>query len=615
MCGIVGFNWDDKVLVKKMADELTHRGPDDGGIYTDRHFSLGHRRLTIIDLSQNGHQPMFNEDKTVAVIFNGEIYNFKKIREILVKKGHVFLSNSDTEVIVHGYEDFGEKIFSMLDGKFAIAIWDIKKKKAIIARDRLGVKPLYYYIKGNKFIFASEIKSILLDETVERKINMQCLADYLSLKFSPGEETMFAGIKKLLPGNYMIYENQKISFHKYWQLPEFSTSSIPDPNTFDELMESSIRKRMMSDVPIGVFLSGGLDSSTIVAYLSRMTDNIRTFAIGFNDPTDEFKYASLVAEKFNTQHEEVVSNQDILSFLPKIVWHMDDPMADPASLPTYILSEYVSKDVKVVLAGEGGDEVFGGYQVLNYLNPLKKVLAIPYFVRKNIFSPIALLASDLFKYPNKQILKLGSEMLAEDDLIKAYRKMFYVPFEEKEKRDILPEEYKDKLKLTTVLYENLNKYPDPRTGAYSYFFKEELPNDLLLKADKMGMAHGLEIRVPFLGYKLVEYSCGLDNKYKQNRYLFRKVVSKMLPRKIMNRKKQGFTMPISNWFPQKDFFARIEPHLEDLSKRKIFDDSFYRKIITNPQGFRNDHRIWTLLNFEMWNKVYLDKISPKKISI
>lgn len=615
MCGITGFNWQDKELIQKMTREVAHRGPDDSGIYTDRHFSLGHRRLSIVDLSENGHQPMFNEDQTIVLVYNGEIYNFKSIRTELEKKGHKFASNTDSEVIIHGYEEYGEGVLSLLDGKFAFAIWDSKKRKALLARDRIGVKPLYYFISNNKFLFSSEIKSILIHDSIKRKINYQCLSNYLSLRFSSGEETMFQGIKKLLPGNYLVYQNYKIRIKPYWIFPKFTKTSDPDISKIDKLIKSAIAKRLMADVPIGVFLSGGLDSSTIVAYLSQLTNDIRTFSIGFNDATDELNDAKIIADNFNTKHTEIISDADSLSYLPRIVWHMDEPMADPASLPTYILSEQVSKKVKVVLAGEGGDEVFGGYQVFNYADPLENVIKIPKFFRKNILSPVSKFSSGLFKYPNKQILKLGAEILKEDDLKKAYLKLFYRPFELEDKESLLLKNQKKNIILKTALDDSIEKNADLKTGALSYFFKEYLPNDLLIKADKMGLAHALEIRVPFLDTGLVEYSCGLDNIYKKNRFIFRKTVSHLLPRSTLKKKKQGFTLPLSNWFIKKEFLDRTSNHFEDLSKRRLFDDFYYKKIVANPAEFRNDHRMWVLLNLELWLKIYLDKIDYKKISI
>ena len=612
MCGIVGFNWQDKKLIISMSKELSHRGPDNQGIYIDKNFSLGHRRLSIVDLSVNGNQPMFNEDGTIVLIFNGEIYNFKKIKEDLQKKGHIFKSDTDSEVIIHCYEEYGENISSFFDGKFAYAVWDLKNKKLIISRDRIGVKPIYYYFDKKKFIFASEIKAILLDNSVKREIDLQCLSDYLTLRFSQGENTIFKGIKKLEPGKYLIYYKNKIKIKDYWTLPEIKEKFNPNIIKLNELIKDSIEKRLMADVPIGVFLSGGLDSSTLVAYMSKLTDKVKTFSIGFNDPTDELKYAKIIAEKFNTEHTEIISSEDILSILPKVVWHLDEPMADPACLPTYILSKQVSNKVKVILSGEGGDEVFGGYSDFNYIKYLKKIQKIPPFIRKNILSNSSLFISNFFKYPNKQILKLSSEVFYSDNLKESYKKLHYSPFEKEDKSNLLPN---NNINFSTALDFYIENNDCLENNVFRYYFKEWVPNDILLKADKMGMANALEIRVPYLDTKLVEYSLGLDNKFKQDRFLFRQIVNKILPKSILKRKKQGFTLPISNWFCKKDFLSKIKPHFADLEKRRIFDNSYYNKIINNPSSFKNDHRMWVLLNFELWCKIYLDRISYKKILI
>jgi len=613
MCGIAGFNWADKELVKKMTQQVPHRGPDDFGFYTDRYVSLGHRRLSIVDLSKKGHQPMQNITGSITVIFNGEIYNYKRLKEELEKKGYKFSSESDTEVIVYGYEEYKEGIFSMLEGMFAIAIWDKKNKKLILARDRIGKKPLYYYFKDSKIIFASEIKAILEFEEIEREIDFQCLSDYLSLRYSSGNKTMFKDIYKLGPGEYIIYSNHKIEINKHWKLPELTQTRTPEENEVDGLIEKAVEKRLMGDVPIGVFLSGGLDSSAIVGYMSRLTDNIKTYSVGFGDNTDETKYADIVANKFNTEHKNILLDKESLSILPKLVWHLDEPLADPATVPTYLLCEKVSKEVKVALSGEGGDETFGGYQSFNYIKNLISIKKIPSFLRKGAISPALSITSNMFGYPRKQILKLGAEIVKSDDLIENQKRLFYFPFDEKNKSELLIKS--KEVNLSNPIDKYLHEIDNPWNNTLKYYFKEWLPNDLLMKVDKTSMAHGLEVRNPFLDTDLINYFSSIDNSYKHKRLLFRKAVSKVLPDSIMKRKKQGFTLPISNWFIKKEFTDRLLPHFDNLSKRKIFDEAAYKKIINNPKDFRNDHRMWVLLNFELWNKIYLDKINYNKIKI
>lgn len=614
MCGINGFNWADKPLINKMTSLLSYRGPDDSGVYVDSKISMGHRRLSIIDLSKQGHQPMFNEKEDIVIVYNGEIYNFHSLRELLQKKGHKFCSDSDTEVIIHGYEEYGEQISSMLEGMFAFALWDSKKKKLILSRDRIGKKPLYYSFKGGKLIFSSEIKAIMLCEVISKKINLQCLSDYLTLRYSFNGETIFSDIKKIEPGTYLVYENSSITLKRHWSIPELKASSKPDEKTVDDLISSAVQKRLVSDVPIGVFLSGGLDSSAIVSYMSRFSENINTFSVGFGDNTDETKYAKIVADRFSTNHKAILLDKDIISRLPEVVWHLDEPLADPASLPTYLLCEQVSKHVKVALSGEGGDETFGGYQTFNYINKIVLAKKFPLFMRKAAGKLLSSL-SPLFKYPNKQILNLGSEILSESDIFKMHEKMFYFPFNEEDKRKLLPESISSKINLSNPALKYLASSGNLWDNSILYYFKDWLPNDLLMKVDKTSMAHGLEVRTPFLDTGLIDYFFSLDNKYKHNRMIFRKVVSKHLPNQIMQKKKQGFTLPLSNWFAKKEFLDSLSGQFKDLSQRKIFNADYYNQIVSKPLEFRNDHRLWVLLNLELWFKMYIDNTDYNKIKL
>jgi asparagine synthase (glutamine-hydrolysing) len=615
MCGIVGFNWNDKKLIKKMGDAVSHRGPDDFGFYSDKVVSLGHRRLSIVDLSRRGRQPMFNEDKTVVVIFNGEIWNYKNLKENLLKKEHKFRSNSDTEVIIHGYEEYGEKIFSMLDGMFAIALYDKKSKNIFLARDRIGKKPLYYYHAGNHLVFASEIKAILECKSVKREVNLQCLSDYLSLRFSPNGETMLKKIHKVLPGNYIKVTANHLSIHAYWHLPSLEPKETPDEQIVDSLIKRAVEKRLIGDVPIGVLLSGGLDSSAIVSYLSRLGYKTHTFSVGFGDVTDETKYAEIVASQYKTIHKTIRLDKDILSYLPSIVWHADEPLADPAILPTYVLCKEVSKYVKVAFSGEGGDEVFGGYADYNFLYALAKIERIPAPLRK-ISGAFIRQSSKIFKYPLKQKMNLLAEILINTrDSVLNHKKLFYLPFDTREKKEILKESVLREIDINNPIDKYLYLKDSPWNNAIKYYFNEWLPNDLLMKADKASMANGLELRNPFLDVPLIEYFAHINNKYKKNRFLFRKVVSHNLPQEIMNKKKQGFVLPISNWFNDPKVLSKIRPHIEDLLKRELFKDEEVLRILNNSQNFRNDHRLWVLLNFEIWAKMYLDGIKKEDIKI
>ncbi len=616
MCGIVGFTWEDKDLVKTMCKEIAHRGPNDEGTFVDRHISLGHRRLSIVDLSPRGHQPMFNEDGKVVVVFNGEIYNYRPIKKALEEKGHKFASDSDTEVIIHGYEEYGEEICSKLEGMYAFAVWDAKHKTLLLARDRIGKKPIYYWFQQGKLVFASEIKAILLHEEVKRQINYQCFSDYLTLRYSPGSSTMFQGIQKLEPGHYLIYKDKKLKKGEHWKLPEFSDRYPPEEKRVDNLIAKAVEKRLMGDVPIGAFLSGGLDSSSIVAYMSHLGAKVRTYCVGFGDSTDESKYAEIVARHFNTEHKTILLDKEVVSLLPKIAWHFDEPLADPASVPTYQLCERVSKEVKVALSGEGGDETFGGYDTFNYIKKVRAMRKVPTFVGKSILAKSLSTTAGLFQYPKKQMLLLGAELIAAPkNTSEAQKKLFYLPFATADKQKLLHPEIAKKVKIRDPLDDFIGKTNNPWNDTNNYYYKDWLPNDLLMKGDKMSMAHGLEMRMPYLDTDLISYFSGISNEYKQDRFLFRKVVSPLLPKKIMQKKKQGFTLPLSSWFARPEFSERLMPQLTDLGKRNLFEQKEYQRIIQNPRAFRNDHRLWVLLNFELWHKIYLDKIPYQKIQL
>ena len=606
MCGITGFSWEDSSLIRKMTNCIAHRGPDATGYFTDS-VSLGHRRLAIIDLSPKGNQPMFSKDNNIVLVFNGEIYNFKQLKEDLEKKGYIFKSNSDTEVIIVGYEEYGVNICSKLDGMFAFALWDKKNKKIILARDRIGKKPLYYSLQKNNIIFASEIKSILL-AGVSNEINKSVLLDTISCRFSPGCDTVFSKVKKLPPASVAVFSGGKLKISSFWHLPPLVNKINPSVKIVDDLIEKSVEKRLLSDVPVGVLLSGGLDSSAIVSYMARKTDKIKTFSVGFPDGIDESKYARIVSEHFQTDHKEIIVDSEILSYLPKVVWHMDEPLSDPASLPTYLLCKEVSKHVKVALSGEGGDEVFGGYDTVNKLDFLERINKIPQPIRKVVMAPLLNGLSNIHKYPKKQILNFGADLLNSKNIEESYKKLYYFPFNKEEIKEYTSSNTQD---LLDKYIEKNNLYK----SSINFYFKEWLPNDLLMKVDKMSMAHSLEIRTPFLDKYLIEYFFNIPRSYKINKNLFRKTIANNLPKEIIKRKKQGFSLPISNWFKNRDFLERISHHINDLSKRDLFSKSKLDNLIKNPTVYRNEHKLWTLLNVELWHKLYIDNIPIAKVIV
>jgi asparagine synthase (glutamine-hydrolysing) len=609
MCGIAGFSWSDPRLIKKMTSLIAHRGPNDSGHFVSSKVSLGNRRLSVIDLSKRGKQPIFNEDRSVVIVFNGEIYNYRALRKDLEEKGHIFKSDTDTETVVHGYEEYGPDICKMLDGMFAFAIWDNKKSQLMLARDAIGKRPLYYSFDGNNLIFGSEIKA-LLAHPIKKKINTSCLSDYLTLRFSPDTITMFEGIHKIPAGSYAILKSGKLTISPYYNLPSFKTRYSQDVTKADTLISEAVKKRLVADVPVGVFLSGGLDSSAIVAYMSKMTSNVRTFSVGFSSKVDERRYARLIAKKFKTKHTEIIVDKDMLKYLPAVIYHFDEPLADPAALPTYLLCKEVSKHVKVALSGEGGDEVFGGYQSFNYIPELRMIYTIPYFLRKFLVKPLCTFVSLFYSYPKKHMLRAVAELSGKKNILSGFKELFYFAFNAEERKVLLKDAKKDDA-FDLVKSEN----NDLEKIALNFYFREWLPNDLLMKADKMGLAHGLELRCPFLDTNLIEYFSGLPYDAKHKRKLFRTAISPLLPREIIKRKKQGFTLPLFEWFSDKKTIARIIPFFDKLKRRNLFNNRYIEYLVENPQEFKNEHKLWVLLNFEIWYEIYMEGIPYTKIRL
>ena len=398
MCGIAGFSWQDGRLVERMNQVISHRGPDQHGVYTDESVSLGHRRLSIIDLSADGRQPMTNEDGSVWVTYNGEIYNFQELREQLRAKGHVFRSRTDTEVIVHAYEEYGPNCVQWFNGMFAFALWDRPRSELILARDRLGVKPLYYYLNKDTLVFASEIKAILQVPDVDREINPQALYHYVGYEFVPAPDTIFRHISKLPPGHYLRYRDGKIELTQYWDI-RFQTES--QPRTYyeegiRELLAKSVQKRLVSDVPLGVFLSGGLDSSAIVALMSQCgVEPIQTFSLGYADPTfSELDYARTIARQFNTQHHELIIDPITPELVEEAVWHLDEPMTDLSAIPFYLICKKAREHVTVCLSGEGGDEVLVGYDRFKASKVNGYYSCLPGWLRRGIIAPLIMALPD-----------------------------------------------------------------------------------------------------------------------------------------------------------------------------------------------------------------------------
>jgi asparagine synthase (glutamine-hydrolysing) len=584
MCGICGFTGvQDKNLIENMCSIMAHRGPDGEGFYFEDRITLGHRRLSIIDLNF-GKQPIHNEDEDIWVVFNGEIYNYQDLTDDLKKRGHTFYTESDTEVLVHCYEEFGDSFLEHLEGMFAIALWDGKLNKLILARDRLGKKPLYYLKLGEVFIFASEIKAILEYYDFRPELNDTILKYYLAYRSTPKETTFFKHIMKVPPGSVVIKYGNSIEKREFWTLKSGDECCQSDKeyiSQFRLLLENAVHKRLMSDVPLGVYLSGGIDSSSIVAIASKFSDEpINTFSIGFGAKTDEFSYAKIVADQFQTNHHEILINDgNILSILPKIVWHLDEPIADPAIIPTYAMSALTKKKVSVVLVGEGADELFAGYPKYKLFSPYFNF--IPQKIRYGLYqySP----PSNVFDEKEQEAILLEKKSSNRCPL-------------GEEKQTV-------KRGLNQLLTDDIRFW---------------LPEYLLMKVDKMTMAHGLEARTPFLDYHLVEFSAHLPEHLKlrglTGKYILRKSMKNLLPSAITSRPKKGFPMPLNSWLCEELRDTVIGKINESAIVNQLFDRHQVNKILNGYQNsynpiskYRYTQQAWELLVFTLWYDIFFQK--------
>jgi asparagine synthase (glutamine-hydrolysing) len=618
MCGIAGIflNHNDKPsleTLKDMTECLSHRGPDDSGYFVDEQIGLGHRRLAIIDLN-TGHQPIFNEDKTIVTVFNGEIYNFKELRQSLLQKGHRFYTNTDTEVLVHLYEDEGEKFVHKLRGMFAIALWDKNNKKFILVRDRLGIKPLFYYRDSRHLIFGSEIKSILNFPDFRRRLQYSALYDYLSFMTTTQSETIFEDIYRLLPGQMIVASANEFKIITYWDLPQEISSKPYKKEEFREMLSEVIREHLISDVPLGAFLSGGLDSSAIVAFMSQeFKVPVKTFSIGFEESKyyDESPYAKRVAEYLGTEHQEFYVRPNLIEDVPKIIDCFDEPFAASSALPLYHLAKLAREKVKVVLTGDGADEVFGGYQ-MRYaaLEKSRTFDKIPFLkskqtenILKTIFFNKKRRFQKFFKGVRQPMVSRYFSFMAkfdEEDKANLLAKHILRFLEGKDSRQIF-KEYIDKSNPSDFLNQFL--YLDMKTS---------LPNEMLAKTDRMTMAFGLEARVPFLDHMLVEYAHRLPSSHKlrgfNSKYMLRTLMKDKLPPDILKRPKHGFEVPVDEWF-RKDLKEYTRHYLNEarIRQQDIFDWYAVNTILTlHWEGKQNfGHHIWTLLMFQVWYDKYL----------
>lgn len=602
-----------------MCDKIRYRGPDSEGYYFDNIIGLGMRRLKIIDLD-TGDQPIFNEDKSVCIIFNGEIYNFKEIKQLLIKKGHRFSTGSDTEVVIHLYEDFGEECLNKLRGMFAFAIWDKRENKLFIARDRLGIKPLYYTFISEYFLFASELKSILTFPHIKKEIDFTAMSDYFTFLYVPAPKTIFKNIFKLLPGHYLTLKNGKMEIRKYWDI-EFKESGQRDEsvyvNEFLQLLEETVKLHMISDVPLGAFLSGGIDSSLVVAIMSKLSNKpVETFSIGYEGKDkyfDERKYSRIVTKKYNTNHHEFILKPDIEELWEHIVTHFDEPFADASAIPNYLLSAETRKHVTVALSGLGGDELCGGYE--RYLGCLlaEKYRKLPKIITNGIIPGLVKRLPDSKKgyYFNERLKQFVNN--ANYPFIQRYFNII-ASFNEEEKSHLLTPEVQKLVerKSNNILsnyYINSSYMLDKMT---QIDIKTYLVDDLLTLTDRMSMAHSLEIRVPFVDHKIVEFFIGIPHSLKirgfTKKYLLKKAAERLLPKEVIYRKKKGFSVPLVIWFRHrlKGYLNNVlsEEHIKKLG---YFNYSYISEIkerhLSGKSNF--DEKLWCLINFIKWHEKYI----------
>lgn len=617
MCGICGFNWGDKELVKSMASQMVHRGPDQEGVLCCDEMTLAHRRLSIIDLSENGRQPMFSEDRTVSLVANGEIYNFQELREELEKKGHRFSSNSDSEVIIHAYEQWGlEESIHHLRGMFAYGLYDQQKKRLLLVRDRIGIKPLYYYYKDGRLIFASEIKAILEDPQVERKLNHQSLYDYLGFEFVPAPETMFQDIYKLPAGHYLVLEDGKIRVKQYWDLKfnpgEMKLSFADAVERERELLDYAVKSHLVSDVPLGVFLSGGLDSSCLVALMRRhISGSLKTFTIGYHDKTfSELDFAAQVAQYFETDHQVLMLDELKPEYVEQTLWHLDEPMTDLSTVPLYLLCKQARDHVTVCLSGEGADESFAGYDRFkaSHLNNYFRLMPSP--LRKQVVGRlIGLLPDQPQKKGAINMLKRFVEGTNLDPDGQHLRWQYFLT--QGLEKHLFLNSFTDRISMDP--FRQIRQYSnrcdaDDRVNREIYLDMRFMMTDsVLMKVDRMSMASSLEIRVPLLDHVLVEFMASLPGKWKlkgmTTKYVFRAALEGLLPHNIVHRGKQGYSLPVKHLLR-----GDLKKYMIDLLNdspviRENIDIKYVNRLIGEHCAMTHNHNhvLWALINVAIWH--------------
>lgn len=630
MCGIAGiYNFKTlkpvpESLLKAMADTLVHRGPDDEGFYISGPLGLGHRRLSIIDL-ERGHQPIANEDETVWVVFNGEIYNFGELHGDLVKRGHIFKTRSDTEVIVHLYEEEGEHCFEKLRGMFAIAIWDARSQELLLARDRVGKKPLFYFYDGVRIAFASEMKAILEVPDVPREIDLEAVSDYFSFLYIPAPKSIFKQIRKVLPGRYVVASVKGIREVQYWDIKFGDTMKRTEEEWCERLLNiyrEAVRLRLISDVPLGAFLSGGVDSSSVVALMSNLVnDSVTTCSIGFEEKDfNEIDYAREVASRFKSNHHEQIVRPDAIGIVEKLVWHYDEPFADSSAIPTYYVSQVAREHVTVALSGDGGDENFAGYRRYYFDRRENRMRALlPHAIREPLFGTLASLYPKADWAPRIFRGKATFENLARSPIEGYFRSV-----------SALSPELKGRV-LHGDLVGKLNGYDSLDVLRYYYQradtndllsriqyvdIKTYLTDDILVKVDRASMAHSLEVRAPILDHKLMELAASMPSSMKlrgtNGKYIFKKALKQVLPESVLHRKKMGFAVPLAHWF-RGDLKELAHGVIFSRNRDGLLNESTVSRVWKEHQSGLCDHstELWALLIFRLWQRQFMTLSSGK----
>ncbi len=632
MCGIVGKvakgNISEQEL-RNMADAVSHRGPDDEGFLIRDDVGLGHRRLSIIDLD-TGRQPLANEDESIWVVCNGEIYNYLELKEELLAEGYRFRTKTDVEVIVHLYHKYGDACVDKLDGMFAFAVWDVKKERLLLARDRIGQKPLFYMQQGDSFFFASEVKSILAADNVSREIDFTAVHHYLSLRFIPSPLTMIKGIQKLPPAHTLALQDGKVSIARYWRL-DFTQKLEKSEDEFlaglEEKLGGAVKSHLASDVPVGAFLSGGMDTSTVVALMAEnYKERFKTFAIGVKEQDfNELPFAKIVAEHFGTEHIEKIVSADLIDLLPSMVYHLDEP-SDTIAACMFEAARLASDHVKVVMGGDGGDELFAGFDRYVGMEYINRYNLVPRFIRHGVLRPIIKRLPDSFGYKNLVQKLRWADRLSDFSAGERYAEATtFFRFSHEQKSRLFSEKLWNGLRdidsnKVIIQHYDAPNAKEPLDRMLYADFMTRLTEHTLMLTDRMNMAFGLEARSPFLDHTLVEYLARFPRRMKIRgrslKYILRKFAEKRLPKEIISREKQGFMFPVAYWFRNElhEFLRRQLEHSIFVKEGYFKLDEIYR-LLDDHRANRDDNhvRLWMLLNLDVWHQLYIQQKSVSQI--